>query len=175
MNPFENQLWAPWRMEYIKREMNDNSDDCFLCDKPKADDDEESLLLIRGELSFVLMNLYPYNNAHLIVSPYSHISDYTKLSAQERSECQELLAGSMTILENHLNPEGFNVGLNLGKAGGAGLEDHIHWHLVPRWFGDTNFMPVLGHTKVIMDGLKDTYRKLKPDFEKLKDSLTRLS
>ncbi len=84
-------------MEYIKREMNDKSDDCFLCDKPNADDDEETLILFRGELSFVVMNLYPYNNAHLVVSPYSHISDYAKLSAQERSECQEVLAGCMTI------------------------------------------------------------------------------
>jgi len=171
MNPTDNKLWAPWRMEYIERELVDKSEGCFLCDKPKSDDNERTLILLKGKLTFVVMNLYPYNNAHLMISPYRHISEFTSLSKEERSESQELIAGSIKILSKHMNPDGFNVGLNIGKAGGAGLEEHLHWHLVPRWLGDTNFMPVLGNTKVIMEGLTDSYRKLQPDFADLEKSI----
>ena len=171
MTPKDNKLWAPWRMEYIQREIANESESCFLCDKPKSDDNEKSLILLKGKQTFVVMNLYPYNNSHLIISPYRHISEFTALSKEERNESQELIAGSIKILNKHMNPEGFNVGLNIGKAGGAGVEDHLHWHLVPRWLGDTNFMPVLGNTKVIMEGLTDSYRKLKPDFVELEKSI----
>jgi len=160
----DNRLWAPWRMEYIERVLRGESDDCFLCERIESNEDEQNLILMRGETCFVVMNLYPYNNAHLMICPYKHISDYTELSKSERSESQEVITGCMEILKAQLNPDGYNVGLNLGKAGGAGLEEHVHWHLVPRWDGDTNFMPVLGQTKVMMEGLRDSFVKLRPDF-----------
>ena len=171
MIPTDKRLWAPWRMEYILRELADGSEGCFLCDKPKSNDNEKNLILFKGKLTFVIMNLYPYNNAHLMICPYRHKSDLMTLSKEERSESQEVISGSINILTEQMNPEGFNVGLNIGKAGGAGIEEHLHWHLVPRWFGDTNFMPVLGSTKVIMDGLTDTFRKLRPDFAELEKSI----
>lgn len=167
----EKRLWAPWRMEYIERELRGNSKECFLCEKQESKEDEKNLVLLRGKTCFVVMNLYPYNNAHLMVCPQRHLSDYTSLTETERSECQEVIAGSMKILNSNLNPDGYNVGLNLGKAGGAGLEEHIHWHIVPRWSGDTNFMPILGHTKVIIEGLTDSFRKLLPDFTELESSM----
>jgi len=171
MIPTDKRLWAPWRMEYIQRELANESEGCFLCDKPKSNDNEKNLILFKGKLTFVIMNLYPYNNAHLMICPYRHNSEFTTLSKEERSESQEVISGSINILTEQMNPEGFNVGLNIGKAGGAGVEEHLHWHLVPRWFADTNFMPVLGSTKVIMDGLTDTFRKLRPDFAELEKSI----
>ena len=171
MIPNDNKLWAPWRMEYIKREIANESESCFLCDKPNSEDSEKNLILLKGKLTFVVMNLYPYNNSHLMICPYRHISDFTALSKEERSESQEVISGCIKILTKHMKPEGFNVGLNIGKAGGAGIEEHLHWHLVPRWIGDTNFMPVLGNTKVIMEGLTDSYRKLQPDFADFEKSI----
>ena len=171
MIPNDNKLWAPWRMEYIKREIANESESCFLCDKPNSEDSEKNLILLKGKLTFVVMNLYPYNNSHLMICPYRHISDFTALYKEERSESQEVISGCIKILTKHMKPEGFNIGLNIGKAGGAGIEEHLHWHLVPRWIGDTNFMPVLGNTKVIMEGLTDSYRKLQPDFADFEKSI----
>ncbi len=167
----DNRLWAPWRMEYIERELLGDSDECFLCEKFESKEDEKNLILMRGKTSFVVMNLYPYNNAHLMVCPQRHLSEYTALNSSERSECQEVITGCMKIINSKLNPDGYNVGLNIGRAGGAGLEEHIHWHIVPRWSGDTNFMPVLGQTKVMMEGLEDSFIKLRPDFETLEISI----
>ena len=172
MQESENRLWAPWRMEYIERELRSDSEGCFLCDKIDSNEDEKNLVLMRGKTFFVVMNLYPYNNAHLMVCPYRHLSDFTALTESERSESQELIAGCMKILNSMLNPDGYNIGLNLGRAGGDGLEEHIHWHIVPRWSGDTNFMPVLGNTKVIVEGLKESYIKLLPDFATLENSMS---
>ena len=171
MQDSDKRLWAPWRMEYIERELRGDSKGCFLCEKFESNEDEKNLVLMRGKSCFVVMNLYPYNNAHLMVCPYRHLSDYIALTESERSEIQEVIAGCMSIIDSNLNPDGYNVGLNLGKAGGAGLEEHIHWHLVPRWSGDTNFMPVLGQTKVMMEGLRDSFVKLLPDFAALEVSM----
>ena len=167
----DNRLWAPWRMEYIERELRGDSEGCFLCKKLESKEDEKNLILMRGKTCFVVMNLYPYNNAHLMVCPYRHLSDYIDLTSSERSECQEVIAGCMKIIDHILNPDGYNVGLNLGKAAGAGLEEHIHWHIVPRWSGDTNFMPVLGQTKVMMEGLRDSFIKLLPGFSTFEKSM----
>ncbi len=158
------RLWAPWRIDYIR---SPKEKGCVFCDKPKQNDDRSSLILARGKLSYVLMNLYPYNNAHLMVTPYIHESNTQALPSETLNEIMWLADKSMEILKEKLSAEGFNFGANIGSAGGAGIEEHIHFHIVPRWSGDTNFMPVLGHTKVQVQGLEDTYDHLLPAFNQL--------
>ena len=161
----KNFLWAPWRMDYIENPKKEK--DVFL-NKINSSDDKQNLVLHRAETSFVTMNLYPYNNGHLMVVPYKKYDDMTKLSTQVLAEIMCLSQSSMKILKKELKCEGFNFGLNMGKAAGAGIDDHLHFHIVPRWMGDSNFMPVTGHTKIIMENLFDTYDKLKPAFDLLK-------
>ncbi len=151
-------------MEYIRSEKEDG---CIFCDKPQRDDDREMLILHRGQLAFVMMNLFPYNNGHLLITPYTHTDHSNNLSLEERSEIMELGDISMTILKQAMKAEGFNFGANIGSAGGAGIEEHIHFHVVPRWKGDTNFMPIVGHTKVMVQGLLETFDLLKPEFDQL--------
>jgi ATP adenylyltransferase len=160
----EQKLWAPWRMEYITRS---KSDECIFCTKKSATDDRNNLVLHRSDKAFVLMNLYPYNNAHLMIAPYLHVDNIHELDEVTRSEIMELSEASMRVLEEALIPDGFNMGANIGSAAGAGIKDHVHFHVVPRWIGDTNFMPVLGHTKVLVEGLLESYDKLKPLFDKI--------
>lgn len=155
------KLWAPWRMDYIRSEKDDG---CIFCDKPDQNDDREMLILFRGERSYIMMNLYPYNNGHLLISPFEHVDNSNDLSKECRSEIMELANQSMKVMKEKMNAEGFNMGANIGASGGAGIEEHIHYHVVPRWAGDTNFMPVVGHTKVQVDGLLETYDLLKPHF-----------
>jgi len=157
-------LWSPWRMEYVKREKEKG---CVFCNRIKQNDDKKNLILIRYKYSFVIMNLYPYNNGHLMVVPYRHVSDYGSLKEIERNEIAELTNLSIKVMKNVLNPQGFNIGMNIGSIGGAGIADHLHQHIVPRWEGDTNFMPIIGHTKVIVDSLNETYNDLKIGFSKL--------
>ena len=159
------RLWAPWRIDYIKSEKEKG---CIFSDKPAEGDDHSMLILYRGENSFVIMNLYPYNNGHLMIAPYQHTDSTHELNSSSRSEIMELADQIMTIQKNIMNADGFNYGANIGYSGGAGIADHIHFHIVPRWTGDTNFMPVLGHTKVQMQGLQETYNDLRPHFDKLK-------
>ena len=159
------RLWAPWRIDYIKSEKEKG---CIFCDNPAEGDDHSMLILYRGENSFVIMNLYPYNNGHLMIAPYQHTDSTHELNSGSRSEIMELADQIMTIQKNIMNADGFNYGANIGYSGGAGIADHIHFHIVPRWTGDTNFMPVLGHTKVQMQGLQETYNDLRPHFDKLK-------
>ena len=159
------KLWAPWRIDYIRSEKEEG---CIFCDKPANGDDRTMLILYRGEYSFVLMNLYPYNNGHLMIAPYQHTGNTQELSYSSRSEIMELADQAMTIQKNVMNADGFNYGANIGYSGGAGIADHIHFHIVPRWAGDTNFMPVVGHTKVQVQGLRETYDDLKPHFDKLR-------
>ena len=161
----KNFLWAPWRMDYIENPKKEK--DVFL-NKINSSDDKQNLVLHRAESSFVTMNLYPYNNGHLMVVPYKKYDDMTKLNTQVLAEIMCLSQSSMKILKKELKCEGFNFGLNMGKAAGAGIDDHLHFHIVPRWMGDSNFMPVTGHTKIIMENLFDTYDKLKPAFDLLK-------
>ena len=156
------KLWAPWRMEYVS---NPSKKGNIFLEKAKQGNDRKNLVLYRGKYSFVLMNLYPYNNGHLMVAPYQQYDDITLLSSKTMLEIMELTQKSISILKNKLNSEGINFGLNMGKAAGAGIDEHLHFHIVPRWIGDANFMPILGHTKVIMQSLFDTYDLLKIEFD----------
>ena len=151
-------IWAPWRIEYVLREKEKG---CIFCDKPKEDKDSDNLILYRGESNFVIMNNYPYNPGHLMVAPYRHIADLQGLSAEELYEHFDIVRRSATALREALNPDGFNIGINMGRVAGAGIEGHIHTHIVPRWQGDTNFMPVIAEIKVIAEALTATYAKLK--------------
>lgn len=150
-------LWAPWRMEYIA---GDKSSGCILCEKPKEGRDSENFILFRGEAVFIIMNIFPYNSGHLLIAPYRHIDTLALLTKEEAAELMAFAQKSEKVLKETLKAEGFNLGINLGKAAGAGIEGHIHLHVVPRWNGDTNFMPILGETKVIPEYLSSTYLKL---------------
>ena len=158
------KLWAPWRIEYIRSKKDVG---CIFCDKPKMED-RNGLILFRGENSFSLMNLYPYTNGHLMVAPFRHIDSFRGLGQVERLEILEQIDRCIDALSNVLNPDGFNIGANLGESAGAGIKDHIHFNVVPRWTGDTNFMPVLGHTKVEVQGLQECYDLLRPHFDCIK-------
>jgi|TARA_B110000196_G_scaffold123374_1_gene107009 ATP adenylyltransferase len=156
------KLWAPWRMEYVS---NPSKKGNIFLEKAQQNNDRENLVLYRGKYSFVLMNLYPYNNGHLMVAPYEQYDDMTLLNSKTMLEIMEITKKSISILKNKLNSEGINFGLNMGKAAGAGIDEHLHFHIVPRWGGDANFMPILGHTEVIMQSLFDTYDLLKTEFD----------
>lgn len=156
------RIWAPWRIEYIRKK---DEKGCIFCDKPKMNDRNE-LILSRGESVFTLMNLYPYTNGHLLVSPFRHIDSFRQLEQAEKLEILEQIDKSVDVLTKIMNPDGFNIGANIGSSAGAGIEDHIHFHVVPRWNGDTNFMPVLGHTKVMVEGLEESWSKMKPYFDR---------
>ncbi len=155
------KIWAPWRMEYLKSKKPKG---CIFCVKPKEDRDLDNLILHRGKRAFVIMNRYPYTNGHLMIVPYLHTSDFQALTPPVVRESFALLQRSQNILEELMHPEGFNIGLNLGKVAGAGIHEHIHFHIVPRWNGDTNFMPVLAEARVISEHLLETYDKLLPLF-----------
>jgi len=156
------RLWTPWRMEYVKGA--GTTDGCIFCDLPGLDtvNDEASLILARGERAFVIMNRFPYNSGHLMVAVYRHVADYEALEPADHSEVAAWTARCIAELKETYNPEGFNVGLNLGRAGGAGIADHLHLHIVPRWSGDTNYMTTIGGTKVLPETLEETYAKLRP-------------
>ena len=151
-------LWAPWRIEYLQRAPDAG---CILCQKPREDDDEANLILYRGRHNFVILNAFPYNPGHLMIAPYRHIGDLQHFSDREAEELFVMVKRSLELLREVMKPVGFNIGLNLGKAAGAGIADHLHTHIVPRWDGDTNFMPVLSDTKVMSEALSGTYRRLR--------------
>lgn len=155
------QLWAPWRLAYVaapKDTVRDPAaEDCFLCRGVGGSDDRANLLVYRSELSAVVLNRFPYNNGHLLVAPRRHKGRPDELTPDELLDLQLVLRQMIGILEKRMTPDGFNVGLNLGKAAGAGLPGHLHWHIVPRWNGDTNFMPVLTDAKVIVQSLDSLY------------------
>ncbi|OGP86798.1 MAG: HIT family hydrolase [Deltaproteobacteria bacterium RBG_16_48_10] len=153
-------LWAPWRMDYI---LEKKKEGCLFCKKPLEHRDRENLILCGGRYSFVMMNRFPYNNGHLMVVPNRHVFDFEKLSDNEMKELFHLLKKTTQVLRDTLHPHGFNIGFNIGKVGGAG-EDHLHAHVVPRWRGDTNFMPILGETKIIPQYLEETYQTLHVGF-----------
>ncbi|HCJ67312.1 MAG TPA: HIT family hydrolase [Elusimicrobia bacterium] len=153
-------IWAPWRMKFIK-EWRKKKPNCIFCEKCEQKNDQKNLLLYRGKKSFILLNLYPYNNGHLMVAPYRHKPDFNDLTKEELTNLLETARLGVNLLKKTLNPEGFNLGINLGKIAGAGIKDHLHIHIVPRWAADTNFMPICGETKVIPESLTATYKKLK--------------
>ena len=155
-------MWAPWRMKYILH--NIKSKKCFLCRSAREKkQDRKNYVLLRGTYCFVVLNIFPYNNGHLMVAPYRHVGDMEKLRDEEMKELMTLSVNAIRILKKALKPDGFNLGINLGKVSGAGLASHLHFHIVPRWQGDTNFMPVLGNIKIISQYLKETYKKLKKE------------
>lgn len=158
------RLWTPWRMAYIKD--NHRQTGCFLCDLPALDPskDLESLILARGELSFVILNKYPYNSGHLLVAPYRHVPNYEDIAVEEHAEMAILMGRCIQALNAEYVPQGYNIGLNQGTAAGAGIPDHVHSHVVPRWGGDTNYMTTVGETKVLPEALEETYKKLRPYF-----------
>jgi len=152
------QIWAPWRIEYIAKPKDSG---CILCQKPEQNSDDTNFILYRGQNNFVILNAFPYNPGHLMVAPYRHIGNIQELTDDESMEHFKLVKKSLALLRQVLNPDGFNIGLNLGKIAGAGIESHLHTHIVPRWQGDVNFMPVLSDTRVISEGLSAVYNKLK--------------
>ncbi len=154
-------IWAPWRKEFILSKKEEN---CFFCEAIKDNQDRKNLVLYRGKECFCILNKYPYNNGHLMIAPKMHKDDLSKLNDSEMLELLTLSRDVKNILAKKLKPEGFNLGINFGKVAGAGVEDHIHIHLVPRWKGDTNFMPVIAETKVISQSLEDLYLELKDYF-----------
>ncbi len=158
------QLWAPWRLEYIQ---SPRSGGCIFCDAAVGSDDRRTLVVHRGRQSFVIMNLFPYNTGHVMVVPYRHQSRLRELADDEIIELMRSTELSIQAQERAFRPEGFNIGMNLGRAAGAGIDDHLHIHIVPRWVGDTNFMPVLGDVKIIPEHLQSTYQRLVDAFAAL--------
>ena len=151
-------IWAPWRMEYIQMEKPQG---CILCEKPGQNNDAENYILYRGGKNFVILNSYPYSPGHLMIAPYRHIASLEELTEEERHEHFDIVSRSIKLLRQELNPEGFNLGVNIGKVAGAGIVDHVHTHIVPRWQGDTNFMTVISDIRVVPEALDKTYQKLK--------------
>jgi ATP adenylyltransferase len=158
------RLWAPWRLEYIKATKTEG---CIFCDKAALDDDEAALIPHRGRQAFVMLNAFPYNNGHVLVAPYEHVGSLEELDPAAAAELMELAQLSLRALREAYGPEGFNLGLNQGEIAGAGVADHVHLHVVPRWAGDTNFMPVVGDTRVLPEELGATLRSLRDAFDRL--------
>lgn len=157
------QLWAPWRSEYVK---SGDTLECIFC-AARTKSPEESLVLFNGAVSIVMLNKFPYNSAHLMIAPVRHVANVEELTPEEALDFFRLLRHSVTVLKKELNPAGFNIGMNVGRAAGAGIEAHLHTHVVPRWNGDMNFMPVLSDTKVIPEHLLSTLSRLLPYFQRL--------
>jgi ATP adenylyltransferase len=155
------RIWAPWRLAYVKDADKDAEDMCIFCAKPAEDDDEANLIVHRGESAFVILNLYPYTNGHLMVAPFAHLARLQDLPAETTAEMMDLARTAMDRLEEVYDPHGYNVGFNQGRVAGAGVEHHIHMHVVPRWGGDTNFMPVIADTKVMPQTLEQSYGALR--------------
>ncbi len=160
----EQRIWAPWRLAYVKDASKDNSDACVFCAALEAGDDEANLIVHRGEHCFVILNKFPYTNGHLMVAPYEHVAALQELDAETIAEMMSFAQRGMNALETGYSPHGYNVGFNQGRVAGAGVEHHIHMHVVPRWGGDTNFMPVLGDTRVMNQTLEDSYETVRKAF-----------
>ena len=157
-------LWAPWRRDFVTGEKPSS---CIFCRFPGETDDRQNLVLGRTQHSFAVLNRYPYNNGHLMAVPKRHLGDFTQLSEAELLDLNGLLQTALRIVEAVYHPEGANLGMNLGADAGAGIVGHLHWHLVPRWRGDTNFMPVVGGTKVMVEHLDQTWAALRPHFDRV--------
>lgn len=152
------QLWAPWRIEYI---LGPKPEECIFCALPSEDRDREHLILHRGKMNFIIMNRFPYNAGHIMIVPYFHTSNFDGLDAATLSEMMLLTRASTDCLSEVMRPEGFNTGLNIGQAAGAGIREHLHMHVVPRWVGDSNFMAVMEEVRVVPEHLLATYDKLR--------------
>jgi ATP adenylyltransferase len=163
------RLWSPWRSQYIDTfKENKKPDECIFCNKENADiNDKSNLIVYKSKLSFIVLNLFPYNSGHLMVVPYRHNNDFTKMSTEENFEIMENLKLSVKALEIAMSPHGYNVGGNFGRIAGAGIDQHIHFHIVPRWNGDINFMPAIGEVKIISQDLLETKSRLIDAFKKV--------
>lgn len=160
-------LWAPWRLDYI-RSVSGDGKDCFLCDVSKAPEfDQRNLVVARTPDCMMLMNRYPYVNGHLLIAPYRHCPDLTELSTHERSSLIEVTAHAQLLLQTAMNPQGFNIGINIGRCSGAGVVGHLHIHVVPRWSGDINFMTVVGQVRVIPQALEEAFRLLSDEHHRI--------
>ena len=159
------RIWAPWRLAYVKDASKDDAEECIFCAKPAEGDDQANLIVHRGERCFVILNLYPYTNGHLMIAPFEHVATLQELDAATIAETMALGQQAMRILEERYSPHGYNVGFNQGRVAGAGVEHHIHMHVVPRWGGDNNFMPVLADTRVMPQTLEQSYETLRGRFE----------
>ena len=151
------RLWAPWRLEFVSK---GKTDGCIFCDLPKEKKDKRNYIVKRGKSNYVILNSYPYNNGHSMVAPYKYVKDLEDLTSKELLEHFEMVREVIKALKKIYGPKGFNIGMNLGRSAGAGIAGHIHSHIVPRWDGDTNFMPVIADTKIVHDSLSSTYDKL---------------
>jgi ATP adenylyltransferase len=159
-------IFAPWRKDFIEKK--DKEPGCIFCSRVKSKPSADNLVIHKSKHSFILLNKYPYNSGHLMVAPYRHTADFSELSVREMAELAKNIQLALSILKEAYDPEGFNIGMNLGKIAGAGVADHMHWHIVPRWGGDTNFMPVVGKTKVLHEMLEASFDRLYPLFKKIK-------
>lgn len=159
------RLWAPWRMEYIGKV--DDGGECILCAKPQEQDDAKNHIIHRADLAFVILNAFPYSNGHLMVAPYRHTGDLLDLTDDELAAMMQEARLCTRILTAAMSPQGFNIGINIGRVAGAGIADHLHLHIVPRWSGDTNFMPVIGETRVLPQALAESYRVLRKALEEI--------
>ena len=153
------RLWAPWRLSYI--EGAGKTEGCIFDELPALDNDREALILHRGKTAFVMLNGYPYTNGHLMVAPYRHVGEFDHVRNEELLEIQQLIGEALAWLKEGYKPDGFNIGVNIGSAAGAGIPKHIHWHIVPRWEGDTNFMGSVGDVRVLPQSLLESYDRLK--------------
>jgi ATP adenylyltransferase len=158
------RIWAPWRLEYVKDAAKDKEEECIFCTKPAQEDDEANFIVHRGARCFVILNTFPYTNGHLMVAPYEHTPALQDLDSSTVAEIMALAQQAMRRLEEAYSPHGYNVGFNQGRIAGAGFENHIHMHVVPRWGGDTNFMPVLADTRVMPQTLEQSYEALRGGF-----------
>jgi ATP adenylyltransferase len=155
-------LWSPWRLEYLNAPKEDG---CIFCRAAESDEDRVNLILLRGERAFLILNRFPYNNGHLMVVPLAHVPSLEDLDAPTLTEMMLLLNRGLAALRAAMHPDGFNLGANLGRVAGAGVQDHVHLHAVPRWLGDTNFMPIVGETRVVPETWLQTYDNLKAALE----------
>ena len=161
-----NHIWSPWRMKYIE---SNKAEECIFCSAHQKEDSPENLIPFRGERAFVILNRFPYTSGHLMVVPFDHRPNLEELDARTRAEIMELTTRCMAVLRSIYHPQAFNMGANIGEAAGAGVKSHVHIHIVPRWAGDTNFMSILGETRVLPEVLETTYRRVRQGFEGIED------
>ncbi len=162
-----NHVWAPWRMAYIEGGGRPPGGGCVFCWAPTQPDGPENLIIHRARYNYVILNRFPYTGGHLMIVPYEHIDDLTRLPAATRAEMMDLAAMAVQVLREVYHPQGFNLGMNLGRVAGAGIADHVHLHVVPRWAGDTNFMTTVGETRVLPESLERTYARLRDAWQRL--------
>ena len=158
-----NRLWSPWRMAYV--ENSKPVDGCVFCNIPEQPDGPENLIVARGQRAYVILNLFPYTSGHVMIVPFAHRSSLEMLEAGTRAEMMELMTHAVEVLRAVYHPQGFNLGANIGELAGAGIAEHVHLHVVPRWAGDTNFMTALSDTRVIPESLEETYRRVREGWE----------